>query len=673
MFTGKLGLITIATLCLFGVSSAKINNNIHDEVKKVHKLEANEITDLSSATQITEDILKVKVVSSNISNGGQSVGITFSTGGDSFLDSSGTYNIVSDDADFETFYEEFIGLTLEQKDAAAEAREEIPVFSSYIYKFNGKSNRPEIVIPKTSYRSNYFALSPTVIGEGAFSKSENTDFIKQITIPNTISTITADAFDGIPSSVVFNVEAPKDLDGYEAGWNHGCKVNYSYDYETKFYQYEDDGSIKYGGASNRAFPSLANVVAVGDINNNFYIGHYSPEINKPLKLQYKLKGGDEVYEFSCERTSVNSEYDSVGQRIKGYSTALVCDIPLDEGKEIDISSITVLNIYSVDFSSGRAAFDDSTMYYAKPEVVVTENLYFNEFAEVDFAGITTFGNYSNLQSYINVKETGIYEKLNYSFYKQYQPKIENNEVYLRYRVTGLSKCVFDVIYDDNGVQKEKAVTFRSPVNQVVLNSTSSNFLSFMLENSQVDEGFNGGKIKAITFKGLSITVDLFGEKGPVGRSAATTRFGFVKLMKFGTENKTFDAGMFVILEGITYVVVFAGATMGLYFFFKNKYKNDEFKRVKPKEFFKKAALFLGGGAVVLYAITFIILRLTALSNSVVSFNPADAFIVILGMVSVVILGYFIKYLVQVFKTNKARRAIIKLKLNETIEDDGTSK
>ena len=40
--------------------------------------------------------------------------------------------------------------------------------------------------------------------------------------------------------------------------------------------------------------------------------------------------------------------------------------------------------------------------------------------------------------------------------------------------------------------------------------------------------------------------------------------------------------------------------------------------------------------------------------------------------AMIIVGYFIKYLVGVIKANKERRRIIKLKLNEDIEDDGTN-
>ena len=130
--------------------------------------------------------------------------------------------------------------------------------------------------------------------------------------------------------------------------------------------------------------------------------------------------------------------------------------------------------------------------------------------------------------------------------------------------------------------------------------------------------------------------------------------------------------MMLIIVAIIYIVVFVAGTIGLYFFLKNKYKNDEFRRMKNKPFIIKALLFLLGSMVVVFDIIFIVLRGTALNNAIVVFNPADAFIIVLSVLSVIIIGYFVKYLVGVIKTEKERRRIIKLKLNEDVEDDGTN-
>ena len=94
--------------------------------------------------------------------------------------------------------------------------------------------------------------------------------------------------------------------------------------------------------------------------------------------------------------------------------------------------------------------------------------------------------------------------------------------------------------------------------------------------------------------------------------------------------------------------------------------------MKSKSFFVKAAIFLVGSLVVLFDIVFIVLRASALNNAIVVYNPADAYIIILSVLSVVIIGYFIKFMVGVVKANRERRRIIKLKLNEDVLDDGTN-
>ena len=143
-------------------------------------------------------------------------------------------------------------------------------------------------------------------------------------------------------------------------------------------------------------------------------------------------------------------------------------------------------------------------------------------------------------------------------------------------------------------------------------------------------------------------------------------------MPYSDNASLFDVNIFLIILAVSYILLFAAGTVGLYFYLKNKYKNDEFRRMKIKPFIIKAVLFLLGSMVVVFDIVFIVLRGTALNNAIVVFNPVDAYIIILSVLSVVIIGYFVKYLVGVVKTNRERRRIIKLKLNEDVEDDGTN-
>jgi NADH:ubiquinone oxidoreductase subunit 5 (subunit L)/multisubunit Na+/H+ antiporter MnhA subunit len=169
-----------------------------------------------------------------------------------------------------------------------------------------------------------------------------------------------------------------------------------------------------------------------------------------------------------------------------------------------------------------------------------------------------------------------------------------------------------------------------------------------------------------------VAVDLMTAKGPVARSGVITRFGYHSIMPYSEKASLFDINTFLIILGIAYVVAFVGTTIALYFYLKNKYKNDEFRRMKNRPFFTKAVLFLLGSMVVLFDIVFIVLRGTAFNNAIVVYNPADAYIIVLSVLSVLIIGYFIKFMVGVVKANKERAKVIKLKLNEDVDDDGTN-
>ena len=60
-----------------------------------------------------------------------------------------------------------------------------------------------------------------------------------------------------------------------------------------------------------------------------------------------------------------------------------------------------------------------------------------------------------------------------------------------------------------------------------------------------------------------------------------------------------------------------------------------------------------------------------INPSVIMFNPLDVFVIAFGVTGLISFGYFIKFLVMYVKQVKERRKIMRLKLNEDVEDDGT--
>jgi NADH:ubiquinone oxidoreductase subunit 5 (subunit L)/multisubunit Na+/H+ antiporter MnhA subunit len=135
--------------------------------------------------------------------------------------------------------------------------------------------------------------------------------------------------------------------------------------------------------------------------------------------------------------------------------------------------------------------------------------------------------------------------------------------------------------------------------------------------------------------------------------------------------KVYDIFMFVLIFELVALAAYAIGAIVLFFVLREKYKNDEFRRMKPKAYVKTAVLGYVGLLIISITVLFIIFRAGLFSNAVAVHNPIDVFIVVPGVISIVIIGYFIKFIVGKFKSNKQRRQAKKLKLNEDAVDDGT--
>lgn len=186
--------------------------------------------------------------------------------------------------------------------------------------------------------------------------------------------------------------------------------------------------------------------------------------------------------------------------------------------------------------------------------------------------------------------------------------------------------------------------------------------------------FSATTIRQLSLVSFYITIDLFNNSSSsvVARSSYTARFGYVMVMPYSDTASVFDINTMLIILSIIYLIVYAIATVILFFYLKNKYKNDEFRRMKPKSYFTKSILGLVGSIIVILCITFIILRATSFNNAIVVYNPLDPFIIVFAVLSILIVGYFIKYLAVTYKANQDRKRNIKLHLSEDVEDDGTN-
>ena len=658
-----LGLISLFSLSSFNAPVAK--NETKTASLNQPRLLAKQAAapDFTSEAEVPSGNLMVSATSSTKTSMGQSFTFMFSTGGQGWSDATSSYLLAPDDASFDEYLKDFNSKTAEEREAITEAYEKgeyEPVhFNSYVYSLTATASVTDIVIPRSLTRNHIFNLDVTRLGINVVPEWTN---IKSITIPQEVTEIYAESFQNVPEGMVFNVEPAANLEGWAADWNHGAKVNYGANFPAaKAEPLSKAGASKYG-----------------DETQNFIIGWYPKSgEQKPLILEYKVSangGAAETRYFEFAPTSASSLFECVGRQVNDYTKSLYCDIPLVEGEEIDFSSTVLHNVYRAKTNGDVAITEpDLTQAYSIKPTQGFSRLYdIKDFIECSFTGLSTFSGFSAIDLDVDISESNIYEHLKSNYYNSNLNDIKSGKLKIRYRLTSLTLCSFRITYRDGGADVQKDVKIATPVTQFKLERQKGNKVSFLFKNSDIAPNFTADKIKAVSFVGLYVTLDLLAQKGPIARSNVITRFGYHSIMPYTEKANLFDINAFLIILAIAYLAAFVGTTIGLYFYLKNKYKNDEFRRMKNKSYFTKAALFLFGSLVVLFDIVFIILRASALNNAIVVYNPADAYIIVLSVMSVVIIGYFIKYMVGVIKTNKERRRIIKLKLNEDVDDDGTN-
>ena len=624
-------------------------------------------------SEIDPATLLVKATSSTKTSMGESFTFSFSTGGTGYQDATKTFTIAPTDSSFSTYYDEFLQMTSEEKEIIQEQYDngeyETQIFGGQIYSLLYQASVPNIVVPQTFSRGIFFSFRIDEIAAEALTEAAVTSGVKSVTIPKTIATVYEDSFPHtLDSSFIFNVEYEEsELPATWAnGWAHGATVNYGYDYEGNATKTQKNAMM------------AGSTVEYGDKEANYIIGYYpSTGDQYPLVMSYRLTNSTETRYFEFEKSttsSIGSAYDAVGHKLFGFSNSLFADIPIDlsSGESIDFNTVVIHNIFpAIQGSDSNWGPDLEHPYYSAPLQSYSKTLDVNDLISYKFNGVSTFGGYTAIDLIVDQTGNDTYAALKSSYFNQYKENIASGRMYIRYRITSLTSCAFQATYDANGEEVVKEVPIATPVNQHILRSEKGNFVSFLFKNSNVGKGFNAKSVRQLSFVSFYLTLDLFDNaNGIVARSNYNARFGYLMVMPRTEKTNAFDINMMLIIMCSAYVAAYIAGAIVLFFYLKNKYKNDEFRRIKPKAYLLKAVLGLFGSLIVILCITFIIVRFTAFNNAIVVYNPVDAYIIVTVVASVLIIGYFIKYLVAVSKANKERKKIIKLKLNEDVDEDG---
>lgn len=248
----------------------------------------------------------------------------------------------------------------------------------------------------------------------------------------------------------------------------------------------------------------------------------------------------------------------------------------------------------------------------------------------------------------------------------------SGKIYFRYVIKDLNSAKLVVKYLKSNQEFTKKVDIKSPNPVIELGSVSNN-LKFLVNSKDID--FVGSdNILSLGITEATINIHLFNSetKTIVKNTDFLKLFGHIEILPYsGNKLSAFNADLFLILFVVIFTGAYGVAAFLLFLYQKNKFKNDEFRRVKPKQFVKTALASYLGLMLIALAINFIVLRFALFYSSVPVFNPADPFVIAFGVAGAISIGLFIRMFVIMHKQRKAAKETKRLHLDKDVVDDGT--
>ena len=590
----------------------------------------------------------------------------------------------------------------------------LPIFEGeLLFILNSyRNNSDDVFVPSTLLLDETFIInissiaSECVTATGEQYNNQNNWYKEggtelkyhQIHIPNTIITVGSDAFTGVPADVKFIIEGSALPEGFAADWTDAQAS------QITFGEYGNEArkAQKVGNSINDIVDEHGRPVdfclGCNSVKGSKYEGE---QYDRPLVIEFnvvKKSNPSEVIrtvfdELPLANTNA-SAYDSVGN-ISALSYSRLLGYKLDADEIIDENSIVFHNIMKF-FKGAGANIDTSTRYYAKPskfpELMDISNLVsFKASSNSTFAGFSRFSltmdKNLNITSEKYPEPHSLYLDVKSDFYEQNKTKILSGLTDIRYSLYNLYLSSYHFVYEGRGGElKDFTMGISSPISYQVLDNNSGNSISLLISHEDVRKrgqeigmdlsDFSADKVRTFELVNLTIQMDLLttsdsGSRAVLAKSQINYKFAYITV-RDNEKLNVFNWNIFLIIFFVAYAVLFAAGSFVLYKYKKEKYKNDEFRRVNDKKYLKSAILYGLGFAVIAYAIIFIVMRAVGFANTIVSYNPTDPLLIAFAVAGMIIGGYFIVLAIKAVKTERERRKAIRLRLNEDVEDDGTN-
>lgn len=679
----KLGILG-TSLALFATIGALSFSNASGVAKAESNsdLSTTEVTNYSTfheeAVEIDPKELSVSITQSNRTDNSQNYKFNFFAGFITYK-AGRQYNIsyAITDVDFDP---NNLPTKPEDDPETEENEEELyipPVFEGAVYSINTFSSGDKIVIPDiVNFPGGHFQIKITSINEDVFSENviKRMDKIANIYLPTSLTSVTTGAFRGIGEQTKVHVPVLEQDCVFGEHWTEYLNnVEYGYVYDEDMIKFKTNNS----NISQNKPEANETSYTIG------YVDEQNPANSKPLIVAFDvIKADGSVVPTQIELpVDSSNNYEVVGNLgAKDYSKSVT--IMLDIGDTINDETVTLYNIYkavqiSLPEGKGNTIIPDTTTEYkTTPRLAYSNILYANDFFDVEFLNLGSFIDYTSITINLNCKKD-VYIQNKPAAYESQKDNIEKGSTYLRYRLTNLDSTYFNLTYIGNdGNTYAERVKFDVKNSSAIVGGIGKNNFTFLFNNNQFSHGINAENIRGISFDDLTITIDLFTETGKASNgSTLSATFGSLLVVDPNVNKgslNTYDLNFVCILSLIIFVVAYVLGTIALFFFNKERYKNDEFKRVVPARFFKRAAIIGVGLMVIIFALLFIISRFGIIANNTVVFNPIDIPIIIFAVLAILFIGYFVKEMVVAYKNYKQNKERIRLNLDADKVDDGTN-
>ncbi len=668
--------------------------------------------DFEGEVEADPDSLSAKIVNSAVTDTSQSLTIKFESSTVTGLKTRySNYFVQIDDEAFSGDPSNPIREGYEDKVDIDEASG-LPLFhEGKVARIVGGSsaNAQNVYIPQTVTRENTFIAeiktiaSLCVVATPAEGEKEIKNAwarpggaskkITNIYIPKTITEVENNAFTGVPET---GVTIHYDGDELPAGFDHSWTDAPESALDIREGSFNSTSEVHVNPKTSGSPEKLTDA-------DNFFLGCFQTEngkytdekYHKPLVVEFEtVMDNVRTKHFqSLDLTNtVHSNYDGVGSEIATDTYTRTLTYRLSAGETIDDTSFVFHNILKF-YAEGDGPTDTinpDVLYYVRSRISYSDKQSLDKLVLINGSMHSTFSGYSmfTLKMTKNLTITSekypephsLYLDVKTEAYENNLVGIKAGNIKIRYSLYNLYNTSYNFVYKNKaGELVEVIKPVKSVLTYQILDHDKNNLVSVLVKNTDIAPDFSADRVRSFELQNVEIRMDLLstsssGSSSVLGKSDVSYNFAYINVVSVpeGKNLNVFNWNLFLIIFMIVYAVVYSAGAFVLFKVLKEKFKNDEFRRVNNKKYLRKAILGGVGSSIVVLAILFIYMRFAGFKNTIVVFNPTDPFVIGFAIVGLIIFGYFVVLMVKAIKAERERRRIIKLRLDEDEDDDGTN-